>query len=307
MQSVRSGASIVLMMILVGACSSTGSSGGSNPPAPAGGGNGPGTGPGGGDPGATPGNPGDGTGGGGTGGGGTGGGPTTDGGPGGGGGKGIPTLGAHVLLTHDQNVGTNPATTKPVVTQPTGSTLLAVSLGWISNYATPTDSLTNTWTSLGGMHPYATADSQTNFYTAAWAVPAARGGAGETLSAVKAGDPTGEISLALIEIKNGGVVKQVAYAYPSSDKPITPGSVTTSGPATLIAVWSGDSWDLSHTAVPNNGFTVFDSYLKLGPTSGVQVALASKDVPAAGTYSVTWTETPAQGAACYLIAIENAR
>jgi hypothetical protein len=47
-----------------------------------------------------------------------------------------------------------------------------------------------------------------------------------------------------------------------------------------------------------------DSYLNLGPTSGVQIAIAVKQVATAGTYTMTWTATPVQGAACYLIAIE---
>ena len=215
--------------------------------------------------------------------------------------SGPPTLGAHVLLTQDQNLGTNPAVAAAITTQATGSTLLAISMGWISNFAVPTDTFGNTWTSLGGMHGYA----GTDFYTAVWSAASAHGGAGHKLSAGKAGDPTGEISLALVEIKNGGKIKGVAYAYPSMDQPNTAGSVTTDGPATLIAIWSGDSWALQHTATPNNGFVTFDSYLNLGATSGVQIALASKQVSAAGTYSMTWIETPLQGAACYLIAVET--
>ena len=80
--------------------------------------------------------------------------------------------------------------------------------------------------------------------------------------------------------------------------------MTTDGPATLVAIWGGESFDLSHTAVPDNGFVVIDSYLDLGPTSAVQVAIAAKEVTQAGTYTVRWTSTPSQGCACYLIAIE---
>jgi|GEM_PF-393027 len=308
--------SIAFVLLVCGCSSGCSSSGGSNgtgqPPALGSStGDGAGAGPGGGGTGTGAGTGGDGTGTG-TGGGdgtgtgtGTGGGTSPDGGAGTGTGvKGIPALGAHVLLTNDETLGTNPATTKAVATQTAGSTLLAVSMGWKTNYATPTDAMANTWTSLG-MHLYATADSQTNFYTAVWSAAASRGSAAETLTVAKNDKPTGEVSLALVEVKNGGLIKQVAYAYPTADQATTPGSVTTTGPATLIAIWSGDSWDLNHTAVPSDGFTVFDSYLNLGPTSGVQIALASKSVAAAGTYSVTWAATPKQGAACYLIAIQN--
>jgi hypothetical protein len=80
--------------------------------------------------------------------------------------------------------------------------------------------------------------------------------------------------------------------------------VTTTGPALLIAVWGGDAWELRHTATPGDGFQLIESYLALGPTSGVQIAIAAKQVTAPGTYSMTWTATPDQGAACYLIAVQ---
>jgi hypothetical protein len=42
----------------------------------------------------------------------------------------------------------------------------------------------------------------------------------------------------------------------------------------------------------------------LGPSSGVQVAIAAKQVSTPGNYTVNWTSTPQQNAACYLIAVE---
>lgn len=211
-----------------------------------------------------------------------------------------PALGAHALVTHDQNRGVSPATTPPVVTQTRGSALLAFSLGRTVNFAAPTDSLGNRWSLVGQRHAYANGP----FYTAVFSSLDAAGGAGHTLSATVADDPKDEISLALVEITHGHRIRDVAYAYPPKESALTPGEVTTDGPATLVALWSGDSFELVHTAVPSDGFQVIESYLKLGPTSGVQVAAAVKQVAQAGTYSVTWTATPAQGAACYLIAIE---
>jgi hypothetical protein len=210
-------------------------------------------------------------------------------------------LGAHALLTHDQNKGIAPATTAPIDTRPAGSALLAVSMGRNPNFAVPTDTFHNRWTALGKRNPYADGN---RFYTAMWSVVGASGGAGHTLSATKASDPVDEISLALIEVVGGSAVTDFAYAYPKLGSPNTPGSVKTGGPATLIAVWGGDANALTHTATPSDGFQVIDSYLRLGPTSGVQIAIATKQVTAADTYSVTWTATPAQGAACYLVAVE---
>ena len=172
--------------------------------------------------------------------------------------------------------------------------------GGVPIFAVPTDSYGNRWTMIGKRNPYA----DRRFYTALWSAADAKGGPGHTLSAPKASDPADEIDLALIEIVDGAGVEDAAYAYANVAGPITPGTVRTNGPATLIAVWGGESDVLRMTAAPSDGFRIIDSYLDLGPTSGVQVAIAVKQVTAAGTYGVTWTAAPAQPAACYLIAVE---
>lgn len=217
-----------------------------------------------------------------------------------GGTTGSPALGGHTLLTQDQGQGTSPATTAPITTQARASTVFALSMGFNRNFLTPTDSFDNRWSLIGEQNPYA----GDQFYTAMWSVVGAKGGSGHRLSVTKPGDPVDEISLAFVEVANGSAIKNAVYAYPQAGSPITPGTVTTDGPATLIAVWGGDGPGLSNTAVPSDGFQVIDSYLALGPSSGVQVAIAFKQVSAAGTYSLTWTATPVQGAACYLIAVE---
>jgi len=210
----------------------------------------------------------------------------------------VPQLASHILLTQDESLGTAIATTTPITTQASGSTLLALSMGWVVNFADPTDSFANTWTQIGGENIYA----GTDFYTALWDVATAQGGAGHTLSVTKAGRPAGEISLAFIEVANGGDVRAIYKLAAAGHE--TPGSIAVDRPATLVAIWGGDSFELNHTAVPDNGFSVFDSYLMLGPTSGVQVAIAAKQVSTPGSYTVNWTSTPQQNAACYLIAVE---
>ena len=75
------------------------------------------------------------------------------------------------------------------------------------------------------------------------------------------------------------------------------------GPATLVAYWWGDAGvDDDKTAVPDNGFTVVDSILLAGAL--VQCAVATKEVAEAGTYDVTWTATPTQGAQLWLVAVQ---
>lgn len=213
---------------------------------------------------------------------------------------GKPELGAHTLLTHDQGKGIAPARTDAITTDTTGSTLLALSMGRSPNFGPPVDSYHNDWKPIGRRNMYAFGP----FYTAIWATVAAKGGAGHTLSADKPNDPVDEISLALIEIRNAARIADAVYAYPQKGMRMTAGKVKTKGPGTLIAIWGGDSSELKHTAVPSDGFRVIDSYLNLGPSSGVQVAVAVKQVDRAGTYTVSWDATPEQGAACYLIAVE---
>jgi glucose/arabinose dehydrogenase len=213
-----------------------------------------------------------------------------------------PQLGAHVLLAQNEFAGTNPAVTPAVATSATGSSLLAISMGWLSNLSNPVDSYGNTWTQLSGPNIY----FSPQFYTAVWSAANAQGGNGHTLTFAKDAYPTGEINTALIEVKNGGTVSNIFNLAPSTNQ--TPGTITVSGPATLIAIWAGDSAQLDHTAVPDNGFTVIDSRLDFGTgdETGVQAAIAVKEVATAGTYTVHWTSTPTQNCACYLIAVQNA-
>lgn len=215
---------------------------------------------------------------------------------------GVPQLGAHALLAQNEFAGTSPALTPALDTQASGSTFIAISMGWLRNLSNPVDSRNNTWTPLSGPNVYFSPD----FYTAVWAVPAGAGGANHTVSFDKTAYPAGEISAALIEVTNGGKVDFVYKLAPAANQ--SPGSITVDGPATLIAVWSGDAYALQNSAVPDNGFTVIDSYLNFVPATetAVQVAIASRQVTAAGTYTVRWTSSPTQNCACYLIAVRNA-
>ncbi|OFW09437.1 MAG: hypothetical protein A3H96_02035 [Acidobacteria bacterium RIFCSPLOWO2_02_FULL_67_36] len=106
-----------------------------------------------------------------------------------------------------------------------------------------------------------------------WAVPSATGGSGHTLRFDKNDHPAGEISQALIEVTNGGAVDMIYNLAPASNQ--TPGSITVDGPATLIAIWGGDSAALDHTAVPDNAFTVIDSYLDFGNNGETAVQCAA--------------------------------
>ena len=84
---------------------------------------------------------------------------------------------------------------------------------------------------------------------------------------------------------------------------VTSQQVTTTGAATLVAFWWGDGLEPNGgTIQANNGFQVIDSIQDSG--SLVQGAVAVKNVTAAGTYDVTWTAAPIQGAQLWLIAVQ---
>jgi hypothetical protein len=211
-----------------------------------------------------------------------------------------PTVGAHTLAFFPCN-STGGLTTSAITTQTNGSTILAwVGRGDTNGFTAtvPLDTSNNTYVSLG-MHDY------TPLYPgsgeALYSVLAAAGGTGQHVTAPmpEGGD---EISLAVVEVKNGGVIQDVKWNKVLAP-PQTSLGVTTTGPATLVAVWAGDSGANSVTATPNNGFTKLDSQLLA--SCEVEVVVASKDVTAPGTYNVTWTATPSQGAHMWLVAVQT--
>ncbi len=95
-------------------------------------------------------------------------------------------------------------------------------------------------------------------------------------------------------------------------------SITVDGEALLVAYWWGAApvtppftggVGVSYTAVPNNGFTVAQSYLVNNEAGEVQGAMAYLYVPAgsgSSTHNVTWTHSPAQGAQLRVLAIQPA-
>jgi len=241
-------------------------------------------------------------------------------------GPAIPALGAHTLLTQPEGEGTAPAATSPVHTQDSGSTLLVLVAGHRDNDSAPTDSYGNAWAPVGEPMVYHGYDGR--FDARAYVAISARGGKRHTVQVAKPGSPEGEVSLPFVEIAHAGKLQDVARNYPapslaaragnklarawqdvtgdgdSTRTTLSSGSVTTTGPAVLVAVWLGDAYIYSMTAVPGDGFKVIDSYLELPPASGVQCAVAVKQVTQPGTYSVSWTGSPAQGAILWLFAFQ---
>jgi hypothetical protein len=216
----------------------------------------------------------------------------------------VPVLGAHTLLGQENQNGVSPAMTAAIATQASGSSFLVFSAGFTSNSNPPTDNKSNTWTLLGDPVFYNGYNGA--FNVKAYLATAGNGGSGHTVSIVKNGYAEGEITVPFVEIRNANILQASAQNYPTGAQ-LTSASVTTTGPALLLAFWWGDGGGLTHTAVPNNGFSVIESFLDLPPLSAVQCAVAYKQVTAPGTYNVTWTQNPNDdvGAPVWLLAFQS--
>jgi len=217
---------------------------------------------------------------------------------------GAPRLGAHALafyrISRSQPGNPSPISTPAMATQPSGSAMVvSVGRGMISAFAPPADNKGNgPYSQLGDAHSYSLwRDSGTALY----ALPKAAGGSGHVVSVST--PPGDEITLAAVEVVNGSVIQDSQWNEVLAGSPLTSRSVTTTGPALLVAFWWGDANGMEdHAAEPNNGFVVTDSVLVAGDL--VQCAVATRAVPAAGTYDVTWTATPRQGAQLWLVAVQ---
>ena len=188
-----------------------------------------------------------------------------------------------------------------MTTRTSGSTLLACVGRGLLAAGLPTDSAGNAFVQVGVAHTYTL---WPNSGTALYACAQARGMAGHAVTVAKP-KVTDETTLAVVEITDGGSVSDAQWREVLSGQPLTSASVTTTGPALLVAWWWGDAGvDLDKTAVPDNGFTVIDSVLASGAL--VQCAVAVRQVSAAGSYNVTWTSTPQQGAQLWLAAVQAA-
>ncbi len=215
---------------------------------------------------------------------------------------GAPALGAHNLVYNRDGVSVDPLSTQSMATQASGSTLLVcVGRGVISSHRLPTDNKGNPFVQQGATHAYTNWSSSG---TALYACVAASGGAGHVVTVAKP-VPADETTASVVEVVGGGVVRDLQWREVLRGSPITTPSVTTRGPALIVAWWWGDAGvDSDKTAVADNGFTVIDGILLQGAL--VQCAVAVRAVSAAGSYSTTWTATPAQGAQLWIAAVEAA-
>lgn len=213
-----------------------------------------------------------------------------------------PSLGAHVFLAQSEGLGVSPATTTPVDTQHTGSVFVAFNAGYASNGGAPRDSFGNRWKALGQPQTYANYGDR--FTVQGFVVTDGTGGPMHTVTIDKRGEPRGELSLPFVEVRHASRIAAVARSYANGALQVASDSVTVDGPATLLAFWWGDGGVKRMTVTPGDGFTLIDAFVALPDESGVQGAVAWRQVDAPGTYRVHWTVAPVQGAALWLIAVQ---
>ncbi|MBL8342375.1 MAG: hypothetical protein JNL30_12975 [Rubrivivax sp.] len=214
------------------------------------------------------------------------------------------TLGAHDLSYSMHDVSVPTLYSAAMNTAQAGSMILAcVGRGNVGAHSAPQDNKGNTFIQIGTAHVYSLwPSSGTALYAAS--VPTA-GGSSHVARASKLSQYD-ETTMSVVEVRNGGYLQDVKWREALAGSPLTSASVTTTGPALLVAWWWGDA-DVAgdKTAVPNNGFTVIHSVLRAGAL--VQCAVAVRQVSAAGTYNVTWAATPTQGAQLWIAAIQATR
>jgi hypothetical protein len=212
-----------------------------------------------------------------------------------------PTLGAHVLAFYTCSDTKGNLVAPAIATQSSGSTILVwAGVGHTNTFsgANPLDSYGNSYGMVGTINSYA--PDYPSSGAALFAVPLAAGGSGEVVT--KPMPFNDEVTLAVVEVRNGGVIQDAEFNRVPGP-PQTSLNVTTTGPATLVAIWAGYSGGASVTAVPDNSFTTIDSQLL--SYCEVEAVVATKDVASAGTYNVTWTATPTQEALLWLIAVQS--
>jgi hypothetical protein len=213
-----------------------------------------------------------------------------------------PTLGAHALAYYPYPTSSNQLSIPAITTQATGSTVLAwVGRGSLNAFTPatfPMDNKSNNFVLIGSVHDYSPHYPQSG--SALYVSPSVLGGSGYVVTApMPAAD---EITLAVVEVTKGGLIQDAEFNV-ATNPPQTSLNVTTTGPATLVSFWTGDSGDKFVTAQPNNGFVTIDS--ELMADYEVEAVVATKDVAVAGTYNVTWTATPAQTAYIWLVAVQS--
>lgn len=225
-------------------------------------------------------------------------------------------IGAHgkdVVLFAAESAGNATVT---LTTQATGSMFLVVVFGNLNDFDTesPSDNKGNTYKQLiptGGTAPGG-ASAGSREYTlypgyggACWVTgPNATGGSSHTFS--KSFGNFDEMTMFVVEILRGKIVRAIKWNHPASGSAITSQSITTELSSFVVAATSGDApVGQDHTLSANNGYDQLEFYGTDVSNGYIQAGLHGDVKDTAGTYSVTFTWTPTQGAMIFHLAFEG--
>lgn len=202
-----------------------------------------------------------------------------------------------------------------MTTQTSNSVMLVVMMreNWSSDTSAPTDSKGNTYTLQGSAHFYADFPSAA---AALFAKTNAVGGGGHTVSAtwpVK-GSTGAEMTTLVVEVPTGrssSFIQAVSHVERAGGPAtLTSASVTTTGPAMLVAALLGTGGVIangtSHVGTPIAPFVALPNagaLIAIHENGYVQGQLAYAFVTLPGTYTASWTTT--EGAQMFLVAIQE--
>lgn len=168
----------------------------------------------------------------------------------------------------------------------------------------PTDNQGNTFTQIGIAEEYL---DWSGYGSTTWLITNGVGGTNHNFDCSVTNFD--EHSVVVAEFSGQGLVvedmavKHVANSGGSGS--LTADPVITAGPAYIIAIWggSGPVGAGNHVVTANNGFTLLESFGTDDPNGYVQFYFFAKRVTVGGTYDVTFTQTPSQGAIMTMIAL----
>lgn len=215
---------------------------------------------------------------------------------------------------------TSTDTALSMTTQPANSVMVACLMRdqWASDSSAPTDNKGNTYTLQGAAHAYS---GYLSASAAIYVKTNAAGGSGHIVSAtwptsVAGPGTTGaEMTVIAVEVptrRSTSFVQDLSYVERTTTGTYSSLSVTTTGPAMILAFWLGGGGiptiGTAHPGAASAPFTAIpnaDASIAIHSFGYIQGKVAYAFQSGPGTYTATWTGTN-EGAILYLIAIQEA-
>lgn len=231
-------------------------------------------------------------------------------------GHGALSLGVYNLEYHLETGGVTPISVNIGTTQASGSAIVVAHFGRFTSLGTPTDNKSNSFDN--GTPDYREQSGYagglwSGFGMSLFARPSAAGGANHTISVAKSGTATEEATLIACEVKGGGVIQDtsiVARAAAGANAALNGANVTTTGPALLVGLWTGDGGVDTDPQDVNAGdnwtlLTQIALEAAQAPNGHIQAALLVRQVLTAGDYALQVRPQANQGGILGCVAVQR--